>query len=305
MGIDGSLHLGIQTAGNASCRLTKWAAFTAEMSSQWLLVWLCLTRIASITWPLRLKAVTAPRVTAAAIIGAVLFAVATSSFTLWTFSVGKGVCTAFSAPGTEANSGLLRLALLGGTQYIVSTLVLLVLSFVLAGRLLDIARQRRTLLASSGASKASGLVQATLGEGGEDRNRKHEVGSRELRMAVTILMMAALHLCVHVIGAGLWAMLYLEATSGLSPRIRQALASVAGIVDSVSILIRLWNFYAYLATIPTFRAAVFFGITCGRCTTLALLLPKSVAQRPTTDSMVALGKQIDSSKSPEKSTVQL
>lgn len=266
------------------------------MSSQWLLVWLCLTRIASITWPLELKSVISPRVTASAIAGAIIFAAATSSFTLWTFSVTKNNCKAFAASGgAEESSGLLQLALLGGTQYIVSTFILLVLSLVLAGRLLGISRQRRVLRESFRAQNSGQSAPR-----GEDRVKKHEVVSRELRMAVTILMMAALHLCVHVIGAGLWVMLYIEATSGLSPHVRRSLRRITSVVDTASILIRIWNFWAYFATIPTFRAAVLFGATCGQCRSSEIS-----AQRPTSESMATLERLNNTSKSPEKSYAQL
>lgn len=266
------------------------------MSSQWLLVWLCFTRIASVTWPFQLRALISLRATSIAIVGAVLFAMATSSFTLWTFSVARGTCTAFAG----SSSGQFRLALLGGTQYIVSTLVLLLLSIVLAFRLLGIARQRRALHDSS--RESTFLKASVAGSGEENRASKQAVGMKELRMAVTILLMAALHLCVHVVGAGLWAMLYFDATSGLSPRIKQTMASVASVVDTVSICIRLWNFYAYLVTIPTFRAAVLFGVTCGRCSSSRSHAPHG----PTTDSMASLAKaKQDCTKSPEKSTTQI
>ena len=88
--------------------------------------------------------------------------------------------------------------------------------------------------------------------------------SRESRMAVTLLTISVFHLSIHVASVIDFVLMYTGYLLNFDRRTMNTLAAIEEVTDALNILIRLWNFYAYLLTIPSFRAAVLQFITCHR-----------------------------------------
>ena len=76
--------------------------------------------------------------------------------------------------------------------------------------------------------------------------------NREEQMAVTLLLISGFHLIIHLI----YMIDFVLLNSGIAifnfPKSTiEALEVIEEVTDALNILIRLWNFYAYILTIPS------------------------------------------------------
>ena len=288
------------------CQVVEWCAYATEAAAQWLLVWLFVTRLTSVTWPARAECLTSMRSTSIAIAAILLASALPSLFTFFVYDIDKephiarafmaasvkkpvysrpklshlshllttegGIdFSSFQSPSTEAyimcsaregvKNGRLALVLAGGTNFVLSTLILLGLSIALGWRLVLIGRTRERLT----DRKRSQSLKET-----QEREMRRQSSlasvriklSRESRMAVTLLTISVVHLSIHVASVIDFVLIYTGYLLNFDHRTMNTLAAVEEVTDALNILIRLWNFYAYLLTIPSFRAALLQFITC-------------------------------------------
>ena len=147
----------------------------------------------------------------------------------------------------NAARGKLTLLLLGGTNFIISTIVLLLVSIALCWALVKFGKTRKRLILRKSDGKETAL-----------QNRKANRMSikvklnREEQMAVTLLLISGFHLIIHLI----YMIDFVLLNSGIAifnfPKSTiEALEVIEEVTDALNILIRLWNFYAYILTIPS------------------------------------------------------
>lgn len=287
------------------CQVVEWWAYSTEAAVQWLLVWLCVTRLTAITWPSRTEALTSMRTTIIAIGAIFTCSALLSMFTFLVYDVdkepqiakafmaasvrkaafripkhslvhsaGEGFnTTTFLSPSTESfvvcsardgvEKGMLGLVLAGGTSFVLSTLVLLGLSIALGWRLVRFGRMRDRLI-----DRKRSQLQKELQE--REMRRQSSLPrlrirlSREARMAVTLLAISVFHLSIHLASAIDFVLMYTGYILNFSLQTMSDLAAVEEVTDALNILIHLWNCYAMVLTIPSFRAAILQFFTCGR-----------------------------------------
>ena len=225
------------------------------------------------------------RATAIAIFVVLLYATLSSTFTFWVYDVDvqiKKSSTKFRLSNStniiynstlkkvtheyivcnprKAARGKLAILLLGGTNYIISTIVLLLVTLALGWQLVKFGKTRDRLTS-----------RTKNGKNTPSRNRKTSSISlkiklnRETQMAVTLLMISGLHIIIHLTYMIDFVLLYSGiAIFNFSKRTMRVLETIEEVTDALNILIRLWNFYAYIVTIPSFRFAILETYTCGR-----------------------------------------
>ena len=160
----------------------------------------------------------------------------------------------------KAAQGKLTILLLGGTNYIISTIVLLLVTIALGWRLVKFGKTRKRLTSKTENGKETSF-----------QNRKTSRVSikvklnRESQMAVTLLLISGFHLIIHFTYLIDFVLLYSGiAIFNFPNSTMQVLETIEEVADALNILIRLWNFYAYILTIPSFSAAILETCTCGR-----------------------------------------
>ena len=165
----------------------------------------------------------------------------------------------------KAARGKLTILLLGGTNYIISTIVLLntmLVTIVLGWRLVKFGKSRERLTSRKKNGKENRF-----------QNRKISRVSitvklnRESQMAVTLLLISGFHIIIHFTYMIDFVLLYSGfAIFNFPKSTMRVLETIEEVTDALNILIRLWNFYAYIITIPSFRVAILETYTCGRWT---------------------------------------
>lgn len=86
--------------------------------------------------------------------------------------------------------------------------------------------------------------------------------NRESQMAFTLLLISGFHLIIHLASAIDFALLYCGIAFDFSKSTMRMIEAGEEVTDALSILIRIWNFYALFVTIPSFRSAILEFITC-------------------------------------------
>ena len=156
----------------------------------------------------------------------------------------------------------LAILLLGGTNFIISSIVLLIVTIAMGLALVKFGKTRERLTMRKRDGKEKAL-----------QNRKpYQMSSgkvklnRESQMAVTLLLISSLHIIIHFVYMVDFVLMYSGiAIFNFSKSTIDTLEIIEEVTDALNILIRLWNFYVYITTIPSFRFAILELITCGRC----------------------------------------
>ena len=283
--VDYKFEFGLKTDFKYGCQLWEWAAYSSEAAAQWLLVWLFVTRLASIRWPTRAEKFTSMRTTTIAIAVVLLYSSLSSTFTFLVYDVEIQVkkrarkISWFNATNSIFNTtlketssdyymcnprkaalGKLTILLLGGTNFIISTIVLLIVTLALGWALVKLGktRERLTIRKSDGKEKALQNRKPSL------MNIKVKL-NRESQMAVTLLLISGFHLIIHLIYMIDFVLLYSGIAIFNFPKSTiEALEVIEEVTDALNLLIRLWNFYVYILMIPSFRIAILELTTCGR-----------------------------------------
>ena len=286
--------------------MVEWCAYATEAAAQWLLVWLFVTRVTSVTWPARADCLTSMRTTIIAIAAILLASAVPSLFTFFVYNIDNdpNIARAFMAAtvkkpvysrpklshlshlltteggidlstfyslSTEAyiicsaregvRNGRLALVLAGGTNFVLSTLILLGLSIALGWRLVLIGRTRDRLTDRKRSQSQNETQEKEVRRQNSLASVRIKL-SRESRMAVTLLTISVFHLSIHVASVIDFVLMYTGYLLNFDHQTMNTLAAIEEVTDALNIFIRLWNFYAYLLTIPSFRAAILQFITC-------------------------------------------
>ena len=286
--VDDRFGFGLKTEFKYGCQFWEWAAYSSEAASQWLLVWLFVTRLASIWWPTRAEKFTSMRTTTIVIVVVLLYSTLSSTFTFLVYDVEiqeKNIThniSCFDATNStfrttknkisseyntermcnprKAARENLTMLLLGGNKFIISTFVLLIVTIALGWALFKFGKTRERLT----IRKNDGKEKALQNRKPSRINIKVKV-NRETQMAVTLLFISGFHLIIHLIYMIDFVLLYSGIAIFNFPKSTiETLEVIEEVTDAFNILIRLWNFYAYLLTIPSFRFTILELITCGR-----------------------------------------
>lgn len=234
-----------------SCKLLKWCRYSSETSNDWLLVFMCINRIAAISWPTHLQVLTTVRASIVGIILSVAVSCSLNSIVISSYSLiewrssNRSNVTFLSCSTVEvANKGHFFVLFFEWLFPIIPHAIMFAASSFLCFRLVAIAYKRN---ARRRMSKQRGSIQVHLVK-----------TQKELQLAVAFMTMTIVDFVFDGTTAFLNSLLVMIASTDLTFDNRpQTLRDVTYKMQDASMLLRIWNLYAYLLIMPSFRYALF------------------------------------------------
>ena len=215
--------------------------YISESLSQWLLVTFSTERIIAIYFPLKAKSILTFKFTISMIITALMFSTVASIPAFFAFDINltdsdNGFCF------TREDSQVLNYIMVFFTiaqKYPISTAIIVSQCFWIGIKLVLISRERvRNHNLNLGIS--------------ENVNNK-----KEFNAGIVLLLLGSVHGTIYVINSLAWETILLDRIFHfLSSDVLNFLYVQGMMADVLTIFIRLWNFYVYMARIPTFRHVV-------------------------------------------------
>ena len=262
-----------------ACKVGSWIRFVFEDITYWVLVWITINRIAAITWVTRLRWLTSIRTTCIALGTIVIYSILFNihSFRVFNFeskdnqrnnrTIQQVHCRLYVE---EAAHGFVKNALVmfGYLEPLVPFSLLVVLSVFLGSRLITIASKRRKLLKghetrvqlSVESQKSSQPNQNTERQGPEHSEERWM--KKEVQLALVIISFSVAEILIEGTSDILSAILILlKSIKKSDPTFKTryyvvTLDNIDNKLQDASILLRIWNFIAYLVIMPSFRQAV-------------------------------------------------
>ena len=258
-----------------ACNMGSWIRFVFEDITYWVLVWITINRIAAITWVTRLRWLTSIRTTCIALGTIVLYSILFNIHSFWVFNIEQKVnrrnnrtilsCDIYVE---AASSGFVdnALVMFGYLEPLVPFSLLVVLSVFLGCRLIAIASKRRKLLKGSVArvplSVESHSAAPQTDQNAERQGSEERWLRKEVQLALVIISFSVAEILIEGTSDILSAILILLKSINKSDHNFTTRNNVVTLNDinfklqDASILLRIWNFIAYLVIMPSFRQAV-------------------------------------------------
>ena len=262
-------------ASEIACKMGSWIRFVFEDITYWVLVWITINRIAAITMVTRLRWLTSVRTTCIALGTIVLYSILFNIHSFWVFNIEQKVnrrnnrtsqsCNIYVEP---AASGFVENALVmfGYLEPLVPFSLLVVLSVFLGCRLIMIASKRRKLLKGSTArvplSVESHTAAPQTDQNAERQGSEERWMRKEVQLALVIISFSVAEILIEGTSDILSAILILLKSINKSDHnfaTRNYVVTLNEInskLQDSSIVLRIWNFIAYLVIMPSFRQAV-------------------------------------------------
>lgn len=255
-------------------------------------------RSAAITWPTRLQQLLSVKCTSYVIGGIAIFSASVTSWTLFFYdlldksedirnsSLTKADCKAWY--GDESVDA--SVIVIGWVQPVLPLLLVLVVGLFLGSRLIQLYIQRKTLITNQQRSRHNTSISTTNTDAQSSTNetRKRSMVKKrladtsipkEIRMAAAIVTMSCVYVIIEGLILSLQGVLLLKDFRSLEGIDRMdaekeeiediadenVLKSVFIRIQNVSLLLRVWNCWAYFYLMPSFRKSVFAGINFLMC----------------------------------------
>ena len=243
--------------GTIGCKVSTSVYYISESISQWLLVAFCVERVIAIYWPLKAKSLLGNKTSLSLIFGVIVISILACIPAPFAFHEsespdGTVLCNMI---GISIELTYLMVFFTTAQKYPISTMFIIILSFILGIKLLGLQRQR-----AESFDPGSKTVSNTSGSVDTVKYGKN----KELHAAVILLLMSSVHGSIYVAESVCWEVIYINNIFNfISPIVFVVLLKVGLMADVSSLIVRLWNFYLYFIKIPSFRSAI-FHILCLR-----------------------------------------
>ena len=240
---DGTVSVYWDQYSLAVCKIRGFVYFLSEGFAQWLMVFLLAERLFALIYVFKakswLKAVHARRV----IIGVLTLSLC---FT-WPALISYDIYPSIAYQNGKACLPrihnhiivLLHVFLASCGIWLYPTTIILILTFLLGGKLILISKSRKDLYATPNI-----------------HNRRRSTGflSKEINSAITIVLLSILEELIIILTGIVWIPYFLQI---LFPSLKSSesllMKTIGRFLSSVSILVRFWNLYVYSIRIPAFR----------------------------------------------------
>ena len=245
----------------------------SEDLTYWLLAWMTLNRIAAITWITKFHWVTSVHTTCVAVATIILYSSCVNAHCFWVFKIrmkGKLAdntsipsCSTYLST-TSREYGNMIMVMMGYIEPLLPLSILFIFSMFLSIRLILIATKHRKLQQLNSeygqGSDRNGNNRSNTGtRTGEEiqpLTRERSRKRKEVQLALVIITFAVAELLVDGTINIQAAYVALESSRTSDPSIDtrpQSLRQINSILRDASILLRIWNFLAYLIIMPNFR----------------------------------------------------
>ena len=246
-----------------SCKLLRWCRFASESSNDWLLVCICINRIAAITWPTKLRPLTTVRASVVAIAFSVLLSCSVNILVIWDYSLiewrlsKRSNVTHVSCSSVEgARQGLYLVLFFEWFFPMLVHVTMFIACSLLCIRLVALAVKRHARWTDRLNSRASLQLQQIQVDSLKETKR-------ELQLAVAFMTMTIVDVVLDGTTAFLNGLLVTIARADLTHDNRpRALRDATYKMQDASMLLRIWNFYAYIFIMPSFRYGLFELFMC-------------------------------------------
>lgn len=231
----------------------------AELYTQWILVVFCLERIIIIFFPFNGKRFLTLKREIIVILGTALLCFLWASPKL--IYIYNSVIKF-----NEQNLKFISLFTVTLNKYAWSTIVLFLSTMVLFGKIILISKQRR---------KQFGHKQNQYAP----HTSPH---SKELQVVKIFFMMSVVQTSIYIYCGISWGGYYSnDVVQWLEPHVVSTFGTNGLYAEYLSLLVRIWNFFVYLARIQAFREVFVQNMTCGK-----VILSKSLSSYRGTTSTV-------------------
>ena len=254
-----------------------------------------LNRIAAITWPTRLHSILSLKVTSLVIGAILIFAGSVCSWKLFLYEVkdfwvdnANKTAPLCKASHSVNQKGALALVI-GWVQPALPLLIVLLVGLVLGARLIQLFLRRKSLISRNSVQRthrdalvsntsndtlSQGTKNQTCGTKASDQRVENYI-PKEIRMAAAIMTMTLIYVLIEGAILIFQGMLILKAYENFDVGDEEeeeeefeyyelsdesAIKGIFFRFQNISILLRQWNFYAYLILMPSFRESVCDGI---------------------------------------------
>ena len=265
----------IRVLNDAFCKILSWLRLMSEDLTYWLLAWMTLNRIAAITWINKFHWVTSVHMTCVALATIILYSSCINVHCFWVFKIrmkSKLVdntsipsCSTYLST-TSKEYGNMIMVMMGYIEPLLPLSILFIFSISLSIRLILIATKHRKLRQLNSEYIQSSVtncnVKSNIGtRTGEEiqpltRERSRSRKRKEMQLALVIITFAVAELLVDgtINIQAAYVALASSRTSDPSIDTRpQSIRQINSILRDASILLRIWNFWAYLIIMPNFR----------------------------------------------------
>ena len=271
--IEKSINLHILALRESVCKSIQWLRFVSEDLTGWILVWMTINRIAAITWVTRLRFLTTLRTTCIALGTIFLYSLFANTYCFWLFSIRSRPkvsqitgtnetyysCSTYKAARSK-NTGKIIMIMFGYIEPIFPITVLLILSIFLGIRLIIVASKRRELLSRKKSSNLISTIRNPQNTHNESVRRLDQKGiQREFQLALVIIAFSVAEILIEGSSSILSAILAVMSRVLKDPALNyryKLLKQIDFYFQDASILLRIWNLFAYLIIMPSFRQAI-------------------------------------------------
>ena len=277
---------------DVSCKFLSWLRLVSEDLTYWLLAWMTLNRIAAITWITKFHWVTSIQTTCVALAIIILYSSCVNVHCFWVFKIRRKStskladnasipsCSTYLST-TSKEYGNMIMVMMGYIEPLLPLSILFILSMFLSIRLILIATKHRKLRKLNSEYKKGSvkidIIRSTppnntvtlSGEEFQPLTRERSRNRKEVQLALVIITFALAELLVDgtINIQAAYVALASSRTSDPSIDTRpQSIRQINSILRDTSIILRIWNFWAYLIIMPNFRHSFLDFIRRIKCT---------------------------------------
>lgn len=266
-----AFDINVLNISEISCNLGAWMRFAFEDIIYWVLLWITINRIASITCVTRLSWITTVRSTCIALGTIALYSIVYNSHSLLVYNREKKLdpatnrttlsCTIYV---DDLPRGVFSttIQIIGFLEPLVPLSLLFVSSVFLAYRLIAIASKRRKLLAKKVSVSHENQESIRAIQNSEQREAPSEERWRrkEVQLAMLIISFSVAEILIEgtsdIVGTIRMLLRSINRDDVLFDEKVSTLRTINQKLEDASILLRIWHFVAYLVIMPSFRHAV-------------------------------------------------